>query len=190
MERAREWLQSCVNAATRSGVPEEADLEAFLLAHIDGEPARLAAAREELREHTLSLERQVGDLRKMYESAERDAAARYDCKGGPGTTVPACGGCVTCLHRVIEQAEARAEKAEAQVAAARETVFVVDDGQQVLGAYETKEQAQARAVEYVKSEKSRVREWYRYDGAWQFHYKLSDDENWLTMRVTECEVSN
>ncbi len=50
MKRAREWLQSCVNAATRSGVPEEADLEAFILAHIDGEPARLAAAREEQRE--------------------------------------------------------------------------------------------------------------------------------------------
>lgn len=47
MKRTREWLQSCVNAATRSGVPEEADLEAFILAHIDGEPARLAAAREE-----------------------------------------------------------------------------------------------------------------------------------------------
>lgn len=47
MKRTREWLQSCVNAATRSGVPEEADLEAFILAHLDGEPARLAAAREE-----------------------------------------------------------------------------------------------------------------------------------------------
>lgn len=50
MKRSREWLQSCVNAATRSGTPEEADLEAFLLAHIDGEPARIAAAREEQRE--------------------------------------------------------------------------------------------------------------------------------------------
>ena len=47
MKRTREWLQSCVNAATRSGGPEEADLEAFILAHLDGEPARLAAAREE-----------------------------------------------------------------------------------------------------------------------------------------------
>ena len=47
MKRTREWLQSCVNAATRSGVPEEADLEAFILAHIDGEPARRAAALDE-----------------------------------------------------------------------------------------------------------------------------------------------
>lgn len=50
MKRTREWLQSCVNAATRSGVPEEADLEAFILAHLDGEPARLAAALENMRE--------------------------------------------------------------------------------------------------------------------------------------------
>lgn len=50
MKRTREWLQSCVNAATRSGVPEEADLEAFILAHLDGEPERLAAALENLRE--------------------------------------------------------------------------------------------------------------------------------------------
>lgn len=54
MQRSREWLQSCVNAATRSGVPEEADLEAFILAHLDGEAARtaaaVAAAREEQRE--------------------------------------------------------------------------------------------------------------------------------------------
>jgi hypothetical protein len=47
MKRTREWLQSCVNAATRSGVPEEADLEAFILAHIDGEPARRAAVEAE-----------------------------------------------------------------------------------------------------------------------------------------------
>ena len=54
MQRSREWLQSCVSAATRSGVPEEADLEAFILVHIDGEQARqdaaVAAAREEQRE--------------------------------------------------------------------------------------------------------------------------------------------
>lgn len=61
MRRTREWLQSCVNAATRSGVPEEADLEAFILAHLDGEPARLAAAREEQREAcALDAEERVG----------------------------------------------------------------------------------------------------------------------------------
>lgn len=27
----------------------------------------------------------------------------YDCHGGPGTTEPACGACITCLHRVIER---------------------------------------------------------------------------------------
>jgi len=25
-----------------------------------------------------------------------------DCHGGPGTTDPACGGCITCLNRIIE----------------------------------------------------------------------------------------
>ena len=64
MERAREWLQSCVNAATRSGMPEEADLEAFLLAHLDGEPARTQAAcdrrAEEVRE--ACAQRLVGNL--------------------------------------------------------------------------------------------------------------------------------
>lgn len=50
MTRVREWLESCVRVATENGVPEEADLEAATLAHIDSEPARLAAAREEQRE--------------------------------------------------------------------------------------------------------------------------------------------
>lgn len=59
MKRTREWLQSCVNAATRSGVPDEADLEAFILAHLDGEPARLAAAREEQRAHDIARSRKA-----------------------------------------------------------------------------------------------------------------------------------
>jgi chromosome segregation ATPase len=55
MTRVREWLESCVRVATENGVPEEADLEAATLAHIDGEPARLAAAREEQREACIRL---------------------------------------------------------------------------------------------------------------------------------------
>lgn len=31
----------------------------------------------------------------------------YDCHGGPGTTQDACGACVTCLHRVIGDKDAR-----------------------------------------------------------------------------------
>lgn len=50
MKRVREWLASCVRVATENGVPEDADLEAAALAFIDGEPARIAAAREEQRE--------------------------------------------------------------------------------------------------------------------------------------------
>lgn len=55
MTRVREWLASCVRVATENGVPEEADLEAAALAFIDGEPARLAAAREEQREACIRL---------------------------------------------------------------------------------------------------------------------------------------
>lgn len=36
----------------------------------------------------------------------------YDCKGGPGTTEPACGACVTCLHRVIEAKDAHIKQLE------------------------------------------------------------------------------
>ena len=36
----------------------------------------------------------------------------YDCHGGPGTTEPACGACVTCLHRVIEANDARIKQLE------------------------------------------------------------------------------
>lgn len=36
----------------------------------------------------------------------------YDCKGGPGTTDPACGACITCLHRVIEEKDAHIKRLE------------------------------------------------------------------------------
>lgn len=69
----------------------------------------------------------------------------------------------------------------------KQVVFVVNDGQHVLGVYGTKEKAQVRGLAWVEA--GEVREWYRYDGAWQCHYRLAPDENWLTLRVTECEVS-
>ena len=36
----------------------------------------------------------------------------YDCKGGPGTTEPSCGACITCLLLVIEEKDARIKKLE------------------------------------------------------------------------------
>ena len=36
----------------------------------------------------------------------------YDCHGGPGTTEPECGACITCLHRVIEQKDERIKRLE------------------------------------------------------------------------------
>ena len=74
MQRSREWLQSCVNAATRSGEPEEADLEAFLLAHLDGEPARQAAAVD------AELALVVGHLREaasLFDDPRGDVLTNY-----------------------------------------------------------------------------------------------------------------
>jgi len=250
MTRVREWLASCVRVATENGVPEEADLEAAtLLAHIDGEPARLAAAREEqnalllralehgkglanyeyLRAHALKalylpatpLADEIAFLKKYRDEreaywlereakwiaerdiyadgskfhadraekaeAERDALksrlygpltaeesltetearqamasgvsadklgtflgrvyktvgerdalraerdARYDCKGGPGTTAPECGGCATCLHRVIVGVEAERDALRAQLLSERERLerwLTAPDGKQ------------------------------------------------------------
>lgn len=48
--------------------------------------------------------------------AQAEAARRYDCHGGPGTTEPACRACVTCLLRNLEAANDRATKAEAESA--------------------------------------------------------------------------
>lgn len=68
----------------------------------------------------------------------------------------------------------------------KQVVFVVNDGQHVLGVYTTKEKAQARATAYARGN-GEMREWHRYDGAWQFFYRPKG-ASWLTMRVTECEV--
>ncbi len=63
--------------------------------------------------------------------AERDA--RYDCKGGPGTTAPECGGCATCLHRVIVGVEAERDALRAQLLSERERLerwLTAPDGKQ------------------------------------------------------------
>ena len=94
MKRTREWLQSCVNAATRSGVPEEADLETFVLAHIDGEPARLAAAREEQREVCA----RVVEDQHLYMAGTHSATVR----SAPLTTTPLADELRTLRARVAE----------------------------------------------------------------------------------------
>lgn len=78
MTRVREWLASCVRVATENGVPEEADLEAAALAHIDGEPARLAAAMDRREEVVLTVcaERQAAAVAAAREE-QREACARY-----------------------------------------------------------------------------------------------------------------
>ena len=76
MTRVREWLASCVRVATENGVPEEADLEAAALAFIDGEPARLAAKAEEVREARAA--ELAESLRLANENAVRLAKAHAE----------------------------------------------------------------------------------------------------------------
>lgn len=107
MKRTREWLQSCVNAATRSGVPEEADLEAFILAHIDGEPERLAAARREAAEE--KAEEGVRYWTDLAQAEARDAAALR-------TRVAELERALADAVAIAREFDARQQKAEARVA--------------------------------------------------------------------------
>lgn len=75
MQVAREWLEECVRVATRNGVPEEADLEAAVLAHIDAEPARQAAAVAAAMESVDALR---VDQRDYWMKAHADAVAERD----------------------------------------------------------------------------------------------------------------
>lgn len=67
------------------------------------------------RDALLLAEQNVRELTKASEAMLVERDARFDCKGGPGTTTPACRGCVTCLHRELEQMNHRASKAEAML---------------------------------------------------------------------------
>ena len=63
----------------------------------------------------------------------------YDCHGGPGTTEPACGACVTCLHRVIEDNDR-------ELAAAQKER---DDALMMLGVYKTKSEEQQKRIKRI-----------------------------------------
>jgi len=85
VKAAVEWLEECVRVATRNGVPEEADLEAAVLAHLDGEPARtaaaVAAATQEQHQNQLDLLDRIAELEAGAHSLRvtaRDATARRD----------------------------------------------------------------------------------------------------------------
>lgn len=59
-------------------------------------------------------ENQLGRMTASRDTAVRALEDRLDCRGGPGTTKPACGACITCLHRVIEAQERAIEIARKQ----------------------------------------------------------------------------
>lgn len=90
MMRVREWLASCVRVATENGVPEEADLEAAALAFIDGEPARLAAAREAA---VMEWRAGAADRDELRADCERQiAAAREEQREADAKFCPNCLG--------------------------------------------------------------------------------------------------
>lgn len=63
--------------------------------------SRIASLMQENAEMGTMLRRTMAER----EIASRLAEARLDCRGGPGATQPACGACVTCLHRDLEAYE-------------------------------------------------------------------------------------
>ena len=67
-------------------------------------------------------------------------------------------------------------------------VFVAVDGEEglVLGAYSTKEKAQAAADEWAAGSVER-QGWHLHDGSWCRYVGWGGDD-WLALRVTECEV--
>lgn len=60
--------------------------------------------------YRLELEDNNSDLRTKLAEAERKVEARFDCHAGPGTTEPACGGCVSCLTRALAEAERKRDR--------------------------------------------------------------------------------
>ena len=150
MTRVREWLASCVRVATENGVPEEADLEAAALAFIDGEPARMAAAREE-------------QARADME-AVNDALARGESWTPNLTATPLADEIAALrarvaylegeLHETIgENADlvVRAERAEAERVAELEKMLVFagtgQRGAEAVATIERLEKAEARVAE-------------------------------------------
>lgn len=99
MQIAREWLEECVRVATRNGVTEEADLEAAVLAHIDGEAARTAAA----------VAAALTDQRAVFSSREAEWKAEDE----------RCGAEIRIKENRIIALEAERDALRAQVEAVR-----------------------------------------------------------------------
>ncbi len=130
-------------ASAAEGVRYWTDLaqaEARDAAALRARVAELEAEREGMLMGGVTTEARAQLERAEKAEAERDA--RFDCKGGPGTTSPACGGCATCLHRVIEGVEAERD-------ALRARVFEVEQRQvgYVLVSFASHEQWKAELVE-------------------------------------------
>ena len=85
------------------------DHVAALVNQLEG-AKRDAALRESI---IVTLERTLDGptgLRARFAQKSIESEARYDCHAGPGTTTPACGACVSCLHRTLTWVEAEKDK--------------------------------------------------------------------------------
>lgn len=92
-------------------------LFANLARHVIGLAAELKAAQDQRDEANARAERAERAAKEILADLQHKTAeseSRYDCHGGPGTTEPACGACVSCLLRVEENIlkEAAAAKQE------------------------------------------------------------------------------
>jgi hypothetical protein len=47
-------------------------------------------------------EAEIAALQAELVESQREKEACFDCHAGPGTTLPACGACVTCLLREVD----------------------------------------------------------------------------------------
>jgi hypothetical protein len=69
----------------------------------DAEIAALKAKLESAEEYAYKLNCRIARANGVVEQLTSEKAAQYDCHAGPGTTLPACGGCITFLLREIDR---------------------------------------------------------------------------------------
>ena len=74
-------------------------------------------------------------LRAENERLRAESESRFDCHAGPGTTEPACGGCVTCLLRDLEAAEAERDTLRDRLSRAEKLLRSLAERAESVGSY-------------------------------------------------------
>jgi len=111
-----EWIRNLAEDGTSDSAAADCLRAAFdaLLAFVgelEAERDEAIRQRDRMREPCYAIpcraESEAAALRVRLEAAERRAEEALDCHAGPGTTSPACGACVSCLHRDLSTSRAR-----------------------------------------------------------------------------------